>query len=201
MIGGPSMQISCNDHLAVRKEEEDLIDNLNLPDKGNVLDWGCGVGRHLKYVRQIRPAVHCFGIEICDLMLEHCKETITSPATFVKTFDELSNKQFDLIMFMGNGLGVLGDEQNTKATLKTMVESLSPTGYIVIETGNPFGQSFTSASFKIEYNGNCDGPFIWNYSDRNWISDQLCENGCRVEVKHSNAPGNMFFFAIGQKGE
>jgi SAM-dependent methyltransferase len=199
MQDGRSMEMDCRDFLNLRQEEVDLLDRIALPDHGNALDWGCGVGRHLAHVRRRFPSVRCCGIDICDLMLNHCRQAIAAPATFARSFDALPDKQFDLIMLIGNGLGVFGCEKDAAASLRILVQSLRPEGHIVIETGNLFGSGYFSAPFVIDYREHRDGPFTWGYSDRGWISQKLQELGCVVAIEPSNAPGGIFFFAVARR--
>lgn len=198
---GQSIDMDCYDFLHTREEENQLLDGIWLPDEGRVLDWGCGVGRHLMRIRQRYPSVHCCGIDICDLMLEHCRLTIAPPTTFAQTLGELAYQQFDLIMLMGNGLGVLGREQDAAASLRILVQSLSSNGRIVIETGNPYSVGYFSEQFVIDYQKYRDGPFIWGFSDHNWISQKLQEFDCIVDIQRSMAPRDKCFFAIGQRGK
>ncbi len=108
-------------------------------------------------------------------MLDHCRPSVAAPATFVRTFEELQHREFDLIMLMGNGLGVLGREYEAVARLRALVGSLKPAGRILIETGNPFGVGYCAPDFSIDYGEYRDGPFSWGYSDRDWISRTLRE--------------------------
>ncbi len=205
MQGGFSIKMRCTDFLHTRQDENQLLDRIELPRDGMVLDYGCGVGRHLRHLRQRNPSVHCCGIDICDLMLDYCRRTIGAPATFVQTLEELGHRQFDLILLLGNGLGVLGREEDARAGLRRLVGSLvgSPTrpGWIVIETGNPFGSGYFASNFTIDYGQYHDGPFPWGYADRDWISRSLQDLGLGVQIHPSQAPGGVFFFAVGQKDE
>lgn len=201
MQGGPSIEMRCSDFLHTRQEENQLLDNIGLPRDGRVLDWGCGVGRHLSRVRQSRPFAHCCGIDICDLMLDHCRRTIAAPAAFGRSLEEINHHQFDLILLVGNGLGVLGREEDAVVRLRTLVGSLTAAGRVVIETGNPFGRGYSAPDFAIDYGEYHDGPFPWGYADRDWISRTLRELGLGVMIQPSQARGGMFFFAVGQRGE
>ena len=201
MNGGASIQMNCQDFLEVRAEERQLLESIGVPDKGTVLDWGCGAGRHLLELRNRYPEVTCCGIEICDLLRAYCMRTIGRPFEFVATFDEVQNREFDLIMLMGNGLGVLGSEADARSTLNLLVQRLRSGGHIIVESGNPFGQGYFDAQFEIDWNGQRDGPFTWGYSDCSWIKKVMDDSGCAtVSIHSSEAPGGMFFFAIGRKG-
>jgi SAM-dependent methyltransferase len=198
MDGGPPLRMKCEDFLSLRQDEKDLLNQFTLSDTSNVLDYGCGVGRHLSYIREMYPQVHCFGIELCDLLRDYCNNSIANPSIFVQSLDELNGKEFDLIMLMGNGLGVLGDENNAEDALGVLVQSLSSKGCILIETGNPFGAGYLSTQLSIKYDDMEDDPFTWGCADSDWISQKLRNYGCAVEIWPSQAPGGMFFFAIGR---
>ena len=198
MGGGQPLPVRCSDFLNTRAEENQLLDRLELPENAKVLDWGCGLGRHLLQVRQGRPSVHCYGIEICDGMLGYLQKRIAPPATFVESFEELDGLKFDLIMLMGNGLGVLGSEQDATQKLASLVGSLRQGGRILIETSNPFGAGYYSNQFEIDYEHHHDGPFVWGGSDKEWIRRILGELGCTVRIEPSKGPGGCFF-AIGTK--
>lgn len=199
MGGGQPFPVSCSDFLNTRAEENQLLDRLELPENAKVLDWGCGLGRHLLQVRQGRPSVHCYGIEICDGMLGYLRQKIATPAKFVERFEELDGVKFDLIMLMGNGLGVLGSEQDATQKLASLVGSLRQGGRILIETSNPFGTGYYSNQLEIDYEQHHDGPFVWGGSDKGWIRRILGELGCAVTDEPSRGPGGCFF-AIGTKG-
>lgn len=199
MVGGPTMEMDCGDFLHCRQEEQELLDRLELPPDGKVLDYGCGAARHLSYVRKKHSRVHCIGIEICDLLREHCAQVVPAPSAFYGSWEEVPDRDFDLILLVGNGLGVLGAEDEAARRMAALVDSLGPKGRIVIETGNPFGRGYSSANFTIAYKDWQDGPFTWGYADRAWLSATLEHLGCRVEFTQSHAAGGMFFFAVAQR--
>jgi hypothetical protein len=72
MLNGPSLEMSCDDFLHCRQEEQQLLGGIDTPLDGRVLDYGCGAGRYLSHIRQNHSRVQCIGIEICDLLREHC---------------------------------------------------------------------------------------------------------------------------------
>lgn len=55
MDGDPPITMNCRDFLTLRPDEEELINECTLPDTGNVLDYGCGTGHHLAYIREMHP--------------------------------------------------------------------------------------------------------------------------------------------------
>ncbi len=188
----------CSVFLQLRVDEERLLDSISLPDNGKVLDYGCGVGRHLSHIRAKNAAVQCFGIDTCDLLLNHCRHVL-APATFVKALNELEGEQFDLIMLMGNGLGVLGDEIQAVSGLEQLVSILRPHGRLLIESGNPFGAGYATKICHIQYQQHRDGPFNWGFADRAWVKDTMRQIGSTVEFRKSDGLGGMFFFAVAEK--
>lgn len=199
MVGGVFQKMECRHHLHLRPEEHALFEALKLPEHAHVLDIGCGTGRHLQKIRELAPTAHCYGVEICDLLREYCTQRISDPATFVSSMEEVAVNGFDLILMMGNGLGVLGNEEQVLASLTRLVNQLNPDGSLIIEAGNPFGAGFSAREFVIQYRAECDGPFVWGYADRPWLIEKLHDLELPVEMKPSNALGGNVFFAIGRK--
>ena len=198
-MGGPSIPMSCADFLRLRQDERQLLDRVVLEDRSRVLDYGCGAGRCLAHIRDRFPRVACYGIEICNLLLDHCRAAITQPARFVSSWNDVADLSFDLIILLGNGLGVFGTETDARTMLGEMTRSLRKGGQMIIETGNPFGRGYCSHEFVIEYGNLSDGPFTWGFADREWVQ-QVCDGlGLVADFFPSCAPGGLFFFAVLQK--
>jgi len=185
----------CSTYLHLRQDERNLIRNLHLKNGCTVLDYGCGAGRHLKFIREICPTSNCYGIETCHLLSDYCQRTI-HPITLAKTFQEFAGVKFDLIMIMGAYLGTLGNEQDATQALKDFANALNPDGIILIETGNPFGVGHTTTNCVIEY-GEIHDEFIWGHAGQDWITTTLENFDCLVEIIPSGA--GDYFFAKGTK--
>ena len=198
-VGQGGINMPCSAFLTTRSDENFLLASLDIPENGSVLDYGCGAGRHLSKLREGRARLQLYGVEICDMLRTHCQQTIAGPSTFVESLGDLPAKEFDLIMLMGNGLGVLGSEQNAIAQLEVLVGMLGSGSRILIEAGNPFSASYSAMDFTISYDGVQDNPFTWGYADQQWVSSTLEQSGCTVTIQPSRAPLPGSFFAIGKK--
>lgn len=53
-----------------------LIRGLAVPDRGTVLEIGCGTARNLVCIAKAYPSAQCFGVDISAAMLETAKTTI-----------------------------------------------------------------------------------------------------------------------------
>ena len=188
---------SCQDFLCVRRDERGLIDSIKLPPDGAVMDYGCGAGRFLRLLRDKYPLLHCYGIDNCDELRHYCSKVVSPPATFFHSLEELPPRKYDLIMLMGNGLGILKEELDAVSGLERLVGLLAPDGRVVIETNDMHGQGYSAPIMTISYKGLNDGPFRWGCADRSWITRQMERLGCKVNITPSEAPGGNFFFATG----
>ena len=191
------LPMNTSDFMCLRQDEQEVFDKLNLAKKTCVLDYGCGIGRHLVYLRKHFPNVdlHICGLDICEGLLNYCRETLPENSDFESGLEGFQHQTYDLILFMGNGLGVLGDESNAIEMLTDLTNRLNPGGRILIETGNPFGNGYYSSLYTISFQGQEDPQFSWGYSDKRWLTDFFGNLGCNVTFSPSNAPGGCFFFA------
>lgn len=76
---------------------------------GSVLDFGCGNGRYLKYIHEVRPDLKLKGVDTSLKALRHCRylEEVGAlpPETFIQAdmrLTPLPNSSFDLIIARGS---------------------------------------------------------------------------------------------------
>ena len=108
-------------------------------------------------------------------------------------------KDFNLILLMGNGVGIYGNEGNVRASLKQIYQMLCPGGALLGEGMPMNGMPFTLANFIISYNGQNDPQFQWGFCSCDWLAQVLTEIGF-VDIQHypinlAHAPGAYLFVA------
>ena len=197
--GGRRFPLNCTPFLRTRHDENELVASLDLAEDAVVLDLGCGIGRHLSALRGVKPDCHCHGIDICDLMLEHCQENIGDPARFGHPASGIEPDELDLVMLMGGGLGVMGSEESAVKKLAELSARISSGGKMLIESGNDGAYGYSVEEFSIRYMELVDGPIQWGRASRNWVADVLGENGFQVEFRNSGAPEPGMFYALATK--
>lgn len=196
---GPSQLLECREHIELAPYERDALDALELPEDGVALDYGCGVGRHFAHLRRRHPDLHCCGVDRCDLMLTYCWQNIPGPTTFASRLEDLKHREFDLIMLLGNGLGILGKEADAKAGLARLVGMLKPKGKLLVEScASPFGErGHAVREFRIQYREFEDPPLLWGYADEAWVEREVEALGLRVTL--TRGCRGPLFLALGEK--
>jgi ubiquinone/menaquinone biosynthesis C-methylase UbiE len=106
--------------------------------KGNVLDIGCGAGRHSLYLQ--KQGFNITGIDQSPLAIKVCKQRgiknlLNISISEIRTFNSNS---FDTILMLGNNFGLFGSFKRAKILLKTMNRITSPQAYIIAESNDPY---------------------------------------------------------------
>jgi hypothetical protein len=182
----------CGTYVEVRPEEEALLTH-HLADRvaPSVLDIGCGVGRHSILVRSRAPSAAITVVEKDDGMRRFAVERTN--AIGYRSIDEVpAGSRFDLILLLGNGLGIFGDEERTREGLRRVLAMVNEGGAAIIESGTP-SQGFHTASMQVRYGEMIDGPFDWGIADQNWLSDELTRNGFHVDCTVRSTVRGVFY--------
>jgi SAM-dependent methyltransferase len=192
MVGYGGMEFPCADFLEIREEERKLFTHI-LEPQPHILDIGCCVGRHLQYIREIRRGANLCGIEREKTLQEYCRKTIQG-CRLLDSLDQLRpGETFDVILLLGNGLGLFETEQKTQEGLRQIYELIRPSGHVILEAGNSFGTGYCTITHKIYYAGVWDEPFLWGYADEPWVRDALKNVGfVNARILPSRQPGSFF---------
>jgi SAM-dependent methyltransferase len=168
---------------------------------GKVLDVGCGAGSHALYL-QIKKNLEVTAIDISEGALEICKLRGIKDVRKVDYF-ELKNEQFDTILLLMNGTGIIGKLENLDRFFEHSRSLLSKDGQILIDSSDlsylfdpdedggiwidPEAPYYGELKFSISYKGESSTPFDWLYIDPTTLAN--------IAESHN------FSFEILQKGE
>lgn len=193
VVGGRTISCSCRDFTVLRPEEERLIRAcLRGAPKPRVLDVGCGIGRHSAFVRSLSPGAFITLVESDPQLLAHSCAAIPGSTGYARLSEVPGDACFDLVLLLGNGLGVFGTEHDTIVGLKRVYSMLAEGGHAVIESGNFNPAEFSAVPHRLRYEGVAD-HFTWGYATHNWVRRQLESIGFRaLEFTESSQPGPFF---------
>jgi SAM-dependent methyltransferase len=124
-----------------RDEEEaeffmdNLVHYLNLPEDAKILDLACGKGRHAFHLNQLGYDVT--GADLSANSIAEAKEMATGTLHFqVHDMREQFDEKFDAIFNLFTSFGYFEDDNDNLKTLKAMRDSLTETGFAVIDFMN-----------------------------------------------------------------
>ncbi|MGG7034749.1 MAG: class I SAM-dependent methyltransferase [Flavobacterium sp.] len=124
-----------------RDEEEaeffmdNLVHYLNLPEDAKILDLCCGKGRHAFHLNQLGYDVT--GADLSANSIAEAKEMATGSLHFqVHDMREQFDEKFDAIFNLFTSFGYFEDDNDNLKTLKAMRDSLTETGFAVIDFMN-----------------------------------------------------------------
>lgn len=75
----------------------EIIRNLQLPEVGDALDYGCGNGVITEVLKQALPKWNVFGVDISSVAIENAKRRFPNCSFFIISDDNYSNKRFDFL--------------------------------------------------------------------------------------------------------
>lgn len=104
---------------------------------GQVLDIGCGVGRHCLYLQE--QGFDVLGTDISPLAIQTCQRRGLKNA-IVASITQLSSKIgiFDTILMMGHNFGLVGSFTRARWLLRRFAAMTTDTAKIIAETMDPY---------------------------------------------------------------
>lgn len=128
----------------VTSEEIKLITSL-VPEKGKILDIGCGTGRHLIPLKKLGYKVT--GVELSEGMLDVLKTKLRSDKTCLVTMTKVVygdffkikfRQKFDLVIMMWNAFNeIILTEKKAKKIFEIFRNILKTWGKVLINIDNP----------------------------------------------------------------
>ena len=162
--------------------------------EGRILDIGAGSGCHCVALAEMGKS--CTAIDISELSVEVMKEKGVD-ARCIDLFDESFVGQYDTILMLMNGTGIIGRLENMQKFFIRMKHLLAPGGRILIDSSDLrylFEEEDGSlmidladdyyglVDFQMEYNKVLGEPFDWLYVDFDTLSLYAEQNGFKAEI-------------------
>lgn len=203
--GDHSARITVHSNLA----EDDLMNVAylfrslsQLPDRevlalghcrGRVLDVGAGAGAHTLVLQE--RGVEVKAIDISGGAVEVMKARGVCSVEQVNVF-RLKQGQFDTILMLMNGIGIVGDLAGLDAFLRHTKKILAPEGQLLVESSDILymyeeedgsvlldltGGYYGEVEYQMEYRGLPGDPFKWLFVDFHTLHDHAQSHGYSCE--------------------
>lgn len=105
----------------------EIVRDLQLPEKGDALDFGCGNGVLTEVVRQVLPAWNVYGTDISITAIDHAKARYPDCCFFHLEDNHCRDKKFDFL-FTNH---VLEHVYSLQETFKELVDFLKPISFML----------------------------------------------------------------------
>lgn len=160
---------------------------------GRVLDVGAGAGVHALILQEHGLAVTAIETSAlaCEVMMLRGVHKVEN----INVFEYVPGIQFDTLLLLMNGAGLLQSIDQFPALLTALGRHLAPGGKILIDSsdisylyegGLPAGKYFGEISYRYEYK-NQQGPwFPWLYIDQNMLVKLSRKAGFDAQVIYEN---------------
>lgn len=158
---------------------------------GNVLDVGCGAGSHALYLQQ--KDIDVKAIDTSAGAIAIAKERGVKNAEVKDFYAEIG--QYDTLLFLMNGTGIIGNLINTDNFLNICKEVLKPGGQILIdssdlsflkdeeEPNDDLDRKYIGEiDFCISYKGEKSDYFPWLYMDFDLLKLAAQKNNFNCEL-------------------
>lgn len=162
--------------------------------KGKILDVGAGSGCHSIALKEMGKDV--VAIDISSLSVDVMKERGLD-ARCVNFYDEDFTEQFDTILMLMNGTGIVGRLENMPTFFARLNALLSPGGSVLIDSSdlrylyededgtfeiNLADEYYGLVDYQMVYKDVTGTPFDWLYVDFETLAYYAEEAGFRAEL-------------------
>ena len=162
---------------------------------GKILDVGAGSGCHSLTLQEAGKEVHA--IDISPLSVEVMKQRGVRSVSQTNLFNEQFADEYDTILMLMNGSGIIGKLENLPDFFRKMKLLLRPGGCVLMDSSNLSylfeeedgsividlaGDYYGEVDFQMQYKNVKGDSFDWLYIDFQTLSIYAAENGFTAEL-------------------
>lgn len=162
---------------------------------GRILDVGAGSGCHTLALQEAGKEVHA--IDISPLSVEVMKQRGVRSVSQTNLFNEQFADEYDTILMLMNGSGIIGKLENLPDFFRKMKLLLRPGGCVLMDSSNLSylfeeedgsividlaGDYYGEVDFQMQYKNVKGDSFDWLYIDFQTLSLYAAENGFTAEL-------------------
>ena len=162
--------------------------------KGKTLDVGAGSGCHSLVLQE--KGVDVTAVDISPLSVGTMKERGVKKV-LEQDFFTLEGQQYDTILMLMNGIGIVGTLDRMPEFFKLLDKILVPGGQVLCDSSDinyvfetedgiielPDDMAYYGEqSFQMQYKDTIGEPFPWLYIDADTLRERAARNGYAVEV-------------------
>lgn len=162
---------------------------------GRILDVGAGSGCHSLALQEAGKEVHA--IDISPLSVEVMKQRGVRSVSQTNLFNEHFADEYDTILMLMNGSGIIGKLENLPDFFRKMKLLLQPGGCVLMDSSNLSylfeeedgsividlaGDYYGEVDFQMQYKNVKGDSFDWLYIDFQTLSLYAAENGFTAEL-------------------
>ena len=162
---------------------------------GSILDVGAGSGCHSLTLQEAGKEVHA--IDISPLSVEVMKQRGVRSVSQTNLFNEHFADEYDTILMLMNGSGIIGKLENLPDFFRKMKLLLRPGGCVLMDSSNLSylfeeedgsividlaGDYYGEVDFQMQYKNVKGDSFDWLYIDFQTLSLYAAENGFTAEL-------------------
>lgn len=164
--------------------------------RGKILDVGCGAGSHSIYLQEEKN-LEVTAIDISEKAIETGKLRGLKKVCS-EDFFQLNDEKFDTILFLMNGIGIVGKLTNLERFFQKLKTLLAPNGQVLLDSSDlsylfeqtEDGGVWVDASkgyygeleYKIAYKNEVSKPFHWLFIDFQTLKFASETNGFKCEM-------------------
>lgn len=162
---------------------------------GRILDVGAGSGCHSLALQEAGKEVHA--IDISPFSVEVMKQRGVRSVSQTNLFNEQFADEYDTILMLMNGSGIIGKLENLPDFFQKMKLLLRPGGCVLMDSSNLSylfeeedgsividlaGDYYGEVDFQMQYRNVKGDSFDWLYIDFQTLSLYAAENGFTAEL-------------------